>query len=180
MEDFETLSETLARQAVDLFASSPVQVPAREDVEIAASLLGGDSPSFMRLFDTACQIRALAAGMPDQTVLGTSFSKVRTFAAGRIAAGDVGTLEGKVGGRISGECIRRLWAAKEDGALRQHHLATAADHYASDVMEALSSLIGQPAEGFTMTVGEDFDVGSLLNLPFLCFLHPLLMEASNA
>ncbi len=180
MEDFDTPGTTSARQAVGLFASTPLQVPDRQDVEIAASLLHGDDPSFMELFDVACRVRSLAAGSSKQPTIGTSFSKVRAFAAERLEAGDVGTLEDKVGGRLSEECNRRLRAARDDTALRKHHLASAADHYAADVIDALSSLIGRSVEGFSLAVATDFDMSSLIDLPFVCFLHPNSTEAENA
>lgn len=179
MKDFDTPGTTSARQAVGLFASTPFQVPDREDVEIAASVFHGSDPSFMELFDVACRVRSLAAGSSRRSVIGTSFSKVRAFAAERLEAGDVATLESKVGGSLSEECLRRLRAARDDAALRRHHLASAADHYAADVIEALSSLIGRPADGFALTAGE-FDMSSLVDLPFVCFLHPTSTEASNA
>lgn len=180
MEDFDTPGTTSARQAVGLFASTPLKVPDREDVEIAASLLHGDDPSFMELFDAACWVRSLAAGSSERPMIGTSFSKVRAFAADRLEAGDVATLERKVGGRLSEECVRRLHAARDDAALRRHHLASAADHYAADVIDALSSLIGRPAEGFSLTAVPEFEMSSLLDLPFVCFLHPASTEVAHA
>jgi hypothetical protein len=178
MEDADPKSETPARQAVGLFASSAQQVPAREDVEIASSLLCADSASFMALFDVAVALRKV----PDCVAipLGTSFQQVRAFAASRIDAGEIELLERLVGGRLTDDCYRRLRAAKEDAPLRSHHLSTAADHYAADVLVSLSALLGLPAAGTSLSAPADFDLAAISGLPFLSFLHPDAMEGINA
>lgn len=178
MEDFDTPGQTPARQVVGLFESSPLQAPDREDVEIAASLICGDAASFMEMFDGACAVRSLADGA--STRLGTSFSKVREFASGRMAAGDLETLERMAGGSLSEGCRRRILASREDSALAMHHMASAADHYAHDVISALSSLIGRPADGISVTAAADDHAPAIRDLPFLCFLHPSTTEAANA
>lgn len=180
MEDFDTHGMTPARQAVGLFTTTPSLVPDRESVEIAASVLHGDDPSFMELFDAACRLRRIAAEGSDRPIIGTSFSKVRAFAMARLEADDVATLENKVGGGLSEECTRRLCAARGDAALRKHHLASLADHYAADVIQALTSLIGRPADGLALTAPMEFDIASLLDLPFVFFLHPSSTEMAHA
>ncbi|MBY3433224.1 hypothetical protein HFN89_03395 [Rhizobium laguerreae] len=180
MEDSHSISETPARQAINLFLVSQRQVPAREDVEIASAVLCEDSASLMTLFDSTVALRNLVDGGTETIPLGTSFRRVRAFAASRIEAGDIGTLERLVGGRLSADCERRLRAASEDGALRNHHLATAADHYAADVIGSLSALLALPEDRTVLPVPADFDVASLQELPFLSFLGAETMEAANA
>ncbi|MDW9478811.1 hypothetical protein GOB57_08860 [Sinorhizobium meliloti] len=180
MKDFASLGPTPARHAVSLFAASPLEVPAREDVEIAASLVCGDGPALMELFDAACQVRAFAGGREGDVMLGTSFSKVRAFAAERIESEDVPTLERNVGGQLSHECYRRLRASGEDAALRRHHMASAADHYAADVIDALSSLIGRPADGTSFKAAPGYDPSAIRDMPFICFLGPAVTEGFDA
>ncbi|MCS4089773.1 hypothetical protein [Rhizobium sp. BK176] len=179
MEDPDSISETPARQAVGLFAAS-AQVPAREDVEIAAAVLCEDSDALMAMFDVTVDLRRSVETTTSTMRLGTSFERLRAFAASRIGAGDIATLERLVGGRLPEDCERRIQAAREDALLKGHHLATAADHYAADVMRSLSSLLGLPDGAMTLAVPIGFETASVRDVPFLCFLDPDMTEASYA
>lgn len=180
MEDSDSISETPARQAVGLFAASADQIPAREDVEIASAVLCQDSPALMAVFDATVALRLLAKATTTATRLGTSFERVRAFAASRIEAGDVRTLERLVGGKLSDGCQRRLRAAREDTLIEYHHLAAAADHYAADVMGSLSALLGLPEDATTLTAPAGFDIASIRELPFLSFLDATTTETADA
>jgi hypothetical protein len=180
MEDSDSISETPARQAVGLFAASAHQLPAREDVEIAAAVLCEDSAALMAVFDATVTLRDRMASAPAASPLGTSFERVRAFAASRIEVGDIATLERLVGGKLSDDCLKRLLAAQEDALIKSHHLATAADHYAADVMGSISSLLGLPDGSISLTAPADFDALSIRDVPFLSFLDADATEAANA
>jgi hypothetical protein len=180
MNDSDSDFETPARQAVGLFAASAHQVPAREDVEIASTLLCEDSAALMAMFDVTVALRDHVVTSTAGMRLETSFERVRSFAASRIEAGDIETLERLVGGKLSDDCQRRFKAAREDTLLKSHHLATAADHYAADVMGSLSVLLGLPEAATTLTAPAGFDATSIRELPFLSFLGPTAMEAADA
>jgi hypothetical protein len=181
MDDFERKDWTSARTAVALFESSPIQIPDRDDVEIAASLTcGGDTSSFMKLFDEACALRELVAGENTNVRLEASFSKVRDFAADCLASNDLPKLERMVGGTISDACYRRIAASREDTQLSAHHLASAADHYAHDVISALSAMIGRPVDDIRILAAPDGHEEVIRDLPFLCFLCPSEMERTHA
>jgi hypothetical protein len=178
MEDFGNTASSAARQVIGLFAASVIQPPDRDDVEIAALVLHGDDPAFMALFDAASGFRSL--GSDGERRLSVSFSKVRAIAKRLIAKGEIVLLEKLVGGSLTMECYRRIRAAHDDPTLASHHMATAADHYADDVITSLSALLGRPAEGLSLPSDVGIDPSAISSLPFVCFLFPEAEDGTYA
>lgn len=178
MLEFDNATQTPARQAVEIFRSSHGVSLEREDVEVAASLVYGDDHTFIDLFDVTTEIRK-HIGANHTPHFSVSFEKIRRFAAERIEAGDIAALESRVGGSLPEECSRRLRAADEDPALASHHKASAADHYAADVVDSLTALLGLSVSDVISPVHDGFEPSRIADLPYLGFL-PETMEQTNA
>ncbi len=168
-------SGTGARDVVEMFSLSGDGLPAREDVEVASQVLFDDPDRTLTLFDATIDIRQ--AERSDLTHLHADFDSVRSLFLERIgdhpiSADALSQLSACVGGEFSDECLKRLEAAGEDTALRNHLLHTAADHYAHDVINGLGNLLGRHGRRIDVSLPSDFDIQPFAQLPYLCFLVP--------
>lgn len=166
MDKLDGETSKAVRELVEFLKLSGKSDIARQDLEIAASVLFADPAAFLSLYDLTSQMRVAPSPR-----LRCDFADVRTMASRLIGNDDMVGLAKMTGGTIPEDCESRLDAAMRNPSLRTYYLASAADRFAHHVMDALRILAGQEGAAVVLDLPRDLDVDSLADIPYLSMLR---------